>query len=103
MTERRPLFTGPEGAVEFQPPDGVRPGQIGTLLDEQANPLDVTATIVDLAVRGYLRIEELPRPHWFPPRLEAQQLKPGRRRAAAVRGKLFDGAIRRRARCWSPS
>jgi hypothetical protein len=64
-TERRPLFTGPEGAVEFTPPDGVRPGQVGTLLDEQANPLDVTATIVDLAVRGYLRIEELPRGHWF--------------------------------------
>jgi hypothetical protein len=64
-TERRPLFTGPEGAVEFTPPDGVRPGQVGTLIDEQANPLDVTATIVDLAVRGYLRIEELPREHWF--------------------------------------
>src|SRR5206468_3896370 len=64
-TEARPLFTGPEGAVEFAPPDGVRPGQVGTLLDEQANPLDVTATIVDLAVRGYLRIEELPRAHWF--------------------------------------
>ena len=42
-TERRPLFTGPEGAVEFALPDGVRPGQVGTLLDEQANPLDVTA------------------------------------------------------------
>ena len=41
------------------PPDGLRPGQVGTLVDFKANPLDVTATIVDLAVRGYLRIEEL--------------------------------------------
>ncbi|MBO3747295.1 DUF2207 domain-containing protein [Streptosporangiaceae bacterium NEAU-GS5] len=43
------------------PPDGVRPGQIGTLIDEQADVIDVTATIVDLAVRGYLRIDEQPR------------------------------------------
>ena len=30
--------------VEFAPPDGLRPGQIGTLIDERANTLDVTAT-----------------------------------------------------------
>ncbi|MCT9934779.1 DUF2207 domain-containing protein [Planotetraspora sp. A-T 1434] len=46
---------------QFSPPDGVRPGQIGTLFDEQADVVDVTATIVDLAVRGYLRIDEQPR------------------------------------------
>jgi hypothetical protein len=46
---------------EFSPPDGVRPGQIGTLIDEQADVIDVTATIIDLAVRGYLLIEELSR------------------------------------------
>ena len=45
----------------FAPPDGVRPGQIGTLIDEQADVVDVTATIIDLAVRGYILIEELPR------------------------------------------
>ncbi|WP_237106654.1 DUF2207 domain-containing protein [Nonomuraea sp. MG754425] len=54
----------------FSPPDGVRPGQIGTLVDEQADVVDVTATIVDLAVRGYLRIDEQPRqaydaPDWM--------------------------------------
>lgn len=76
-TERRPLFTGPEAAVEFAPPEGVRPGQVGTLIDEQANPLDVTATIVDLAVRGYLRIEELPREHFYSRRdWKLTQLKP---------------------------
>jgi len=48
-------------AVQFTPPDGVRPGQVGTLVDEQADPVDVTATLVDLAVRGYLRIEAVPR------------------------------------------
>jgi uncharacterized protein (TIGR04222 family) len=48
-----------ETPVEFEPPDGLRPGQLGTLIDFEANPLDVTATIIDLAVRGYLKIEEL--------------------------------------------
>ncbi|MPV38536.1 DUF2207 domain-containing protein [Georgenia subflava] len=46
-------------AVRFTPPDGVRPGEVGTLADEVADPHDVAATIVDLAVRGYLRIEEV--------------------------------------------
>lgn len=61
-----PLFEADASApVEFAPPDGLRPGQIGTLVDEQANTLDVTATIVDLAVRGYVRIREIPKDGWF--------------------------------------
>ncbi|MBO3095870.1 DUF2207 domain-containing protein [Cellulomonas dongxiuzhuiae] len=48
-------------AVQFQPPEGARPGEIGTLVDEKADAVDVTATIIDLAVRGWLRIEEVPR------------------------------------------
>jgi uncharacterized membrane protein YgcG len=47
-----------EPAMEFAPPPDVRPGQAGTLIDGVANPRDVTGTIVDLAVRGYLRIED---------------------------------------------
>jgi uncharacterized membrane protein YgcG len=58
--EHRPLFTRPDGAVEFVPPEGVRPGQAGTLIDERADAIDVTATIVDLAVRRYIHIEERP-------------------------------------------
>ncbi|EWT00228.1 hypothetical protein N865_16615 [Intrasporangium oryzae NRRL B-24470] len=46
-------------AVQFQPPAGVQPGMVGTIIDETANPIDVSATIIDLAVRGYLRIEEV--------------------------------------------
>jgi hypothetical protein len=52
-------------AVQFTPPSGMRPGQLGTLIDEHANVVDVTATIVDLAVRGYLRIEEVREPGMF--------------------------------------
>jgi uncharacterized protein (TIGR04222 family) len=51
--------------VEFAPPENLRPGEIGTLLDERVNTLDVSATIVDLAVRGHLKIEELPKEGWF--------------------------------------
>lgn len=52
------LFDSTETPVEFVPPDRIRPGQVGVLVDEVAHPVDVTATIVDLAVRGHLRIEE---------------------------------------------
>jgi uncharacterized protein (TIGR04222 family) len=48
-----------ETPVEFEPPEQLRPGELGTLVDFDAGPLDVTATIIDLAVRGYLKIEEL--------------------------------------------
>lgn len=46
--------------AEYEPPEKVRPAQAGLLLDEQADTKDVTATIVDLAVRGYLTISEIP-------------------------------------------
>lgn len=59
------LEAGRSAPVEFAPPGGVRPGQVGTLVDEVANTLDVTATIVDLAVRGFLLIQELPKLGWF--------------------------------------
>ena len=58
-------FGAEETPVEFVPPDGLRPGQVGTLVDEAANTLDVTATIVDLAVRGHLRIDEIPKKGFF--------------------------------------
>jgi uncharacterized membrane protein YgcG len=46
---------------EFEPPEKLRPAQIGLLIDERADTLDVTATIVDLAVRGFLTIAEIPK------------------------------------------
>ena len=45
-------------APEFEPPDGLKPAEMGTLLDERADSQDITATIIDLAVRGYLKIKE---------------------------------------------
>jgi hypothetical protein len=43
--------------MQFAPPEGVRPGLVGTIIDEQANTIDVSATVIDLAARGYLTIE----------------------------------------------
>lgn len=45
-------------AVEYDPPDDLRPAEIGVLMDEKADTLDVSATIVDLAARGFLTIKE---------------------------------------------
>ena len=50
---------------EYEPPDKIRPAQLGVILDESADTKDVTATIVDLAVRGYLTIAEEPQPWIF--------------------------------------
>lgn len=49
------------GQSHFRVLDEVRPGHVGTVADERVDPIDVTATILDLAVRGWLRIVELPR------------------------------------------
>ncbi|MDT8368116.1 MAG: DUF2207 domain-containing protein [Longimicrobiales bacterium] len=42
----------------YQPPADLSPAEGGTLLDHHPHVHDITATIVDLAIRGYLRIEE---------------------------------------------
>ena len=64
-SEPVPLGGGSRSPVEFVPPDGLRPGQVGTLVDEVAHPLDVTATIIDLAVRGHLQIVEVEQAGFF--------------------------------------
>jgi hypothetical protein len=45
-------------APMYDPPPGVTPAEAGTLLDDRIHPRDITSTIVDLAVRGFLKIEE---------------------------------------------
>ena len=61
----KPMFSHETIVVEYTPPEvenGVkrrlRPAEIGLLIDERADTLDVSATIVDLAVRKYLTITE---------------------------------------------
>lgn len=51
--------------VEFTPPEELRPAEIGILMDEKADTLDVTATIIDLTTRGYMTITEIPKKWLF--------------------------------------
>ncbi len=51
-------------AVQFTPPRGARPGEIGVLTDSTADNVDITATLIDLAVRGHLRIEQQGKKDW---------------------------------------
>lgn len=57
VAEFRPV--GP-GESRFTVLHDVRPGHVGTVADEHVDPVDVTATLLDLAVRGWLRIVQLP-------------------------------------------
>jgi uncharacterized membrane protein len=45
-------------APQYEPPKGICPAEAGTLIDDTIHPRDITSTIVDLAVRGYIKIEE---------------------------------------------
>ncbi|GGS12718.1 DUF2207 family protein [Actinokineospora fastidiosa] len=52
------VLVGQGERVVFASPDGILPGQAGTVIDERVDPRDLTATVVDLAVRNYLWITE---------------------------------------------
>lgn len=45
--------------VEYEPPDGLRPAEIGLLMDESVGNVEISATIVDMAARGYLDITQI--------------------------------------------
>ncbi len=67
----KPLFAHQTIVVQYTPPEvgddkrRLRPAEIGVLIDEKADTLDVSATIVDLAVRKYVLIKELPDEGFF--------------------------------------
>lgn len=45
---------------QYDVPDNLSPSQMGALIDEKADNKDVSADIVNLAVKGYLKINRLP-------------------------------------------
>ncbi|MFP5283460.1 MAG: DUF2207 family protein, partial [Actinomycetes bacterium] len=84
------------GQSEFRVASEIRPGHVGTVVDERVDPIDVTATLLDLAVRGHLHITELPRssPHaptdWLlTRRTGADELRPFER--ALLQGLAAEG------------
>lgn len=50
------VTTPPAVAVRFTPPEGLTPGQASVLMAEQASVDALSATMIDLAVRGFLTI-----------------------------------------------
>ncbi len=44
--------------VRYEAPPGATPGEVGAIVDERVDLRDITATLVDLAVRGHIRIEQ---------------------------------------------
>jgi uncharacterized membrane protein YgcG len=46
-------------APMYEPPAGISPAEAGTLLEDTIHPRDITSTLVDLAVRGFVKIEEV--------------------------------------------
>jgi uncharacterized membrane protein len=79
--------------TRYEPPEQMTPAELGTLADGSPDMRDVTATIVDLAVRGYLHIAETDEEHMFAlystkdygftlkkPRAEWNALKPHERK-----------------------
>ncbi|WP_067470839.1 DUF2207 family protein [Nocardia amamiensis] len=57
--------------VQFTSPDGVLPGEAGLLLDGHVDPIDIAATVVDLAVRRYIRLAPLSDRDWRITRVNA--------------------------------
>ncbi len=45
--------------VLYEPPDDLGPAEVGTIADETVHMQDISAAIIDLAVRGYIEIEEV--------------------------------------------
>jgi uncharacterized membrane protein len=45
-------------ATRYEPPEQMTPAELGTLVDGKPDMRDITATLVDLAVRGYVHIAE---------------------------------------------
>ena len=46
-------------APMYEPPAGMSPAEAGALLEDKVHPRDITCTLVDLAVRGFVKIEEV--------------------------------------------
>lgn len=61
----KPIGAHETNIVEYTAPEKLRPAEIGVLVDERADTLDVVSTIIDLASRGFLTITEVPKKWMF--------------------------------------
>jgi len=50
---------------EYEPPKGLSPSLVGTLIDEKVDIKDITSCLIDLAVQGYIKIIEKEKKKFF--------------------------------------
>lgn len=64
LVQRRRVRRGqkPPVAVRFTPPDGLNPGLVGVAIDGRVDPVELAATLIDLAGRGWLTMQPLMQP-----------------------------------------
>jgi Predicted membrane protein (DUF2207) len=43
----------------YEPPPSLTPAEAGTLIDDRVDPRDIASTLVDLAVRGFVRFDQI--------------------------------------------
>lgn len=55
----RPIVT------QFEPPEKLQPIDLGKMIDSELDVRDLVSVILDLAVRGYLTINYIPKQGWF--------------------------------------
>jgi len=81
--------------VRYEPPAGLSPAEVGTLVDERADLRDLSATLLDLAVRGYLEIQEVESPRFLLLSSKDYLLKKRREADDVLRGheRAFHGAL----------
>ena len=58
MSEHRRMQKQLVIVAQYEAPDNLSPGEIGHLSDNSSSMAEITATIIHLAVRGYLKIEQ---------------------------------------------
>ncbi len=51
--------------VQYEPPDNLRPMEVQAILKQKINNRAFSATLIDLAVRGFVKIKELEKKHFF--------------------------------------
>jgi uncharacterized membrane protein len=64
--------------AQYEAPDNLTPAEVGVIYDEKVHAKDLSAEIISLAVRGYMRINRTEKGKIFKsPEYEFEKLKPG--------------------------
>lgn len=51
--------------AQYDPPEGLSPAEVGTVVDERVDRKDISAELIHLAVLGYLKIKQVEKKTWM--------------------------------------